>query len=60
MQLLAKYDEPVIISDDAHNKERITDHFTEAETMAHNCGIKSFYEPFKNTKAPPLFNENER
>lgn len=46
MQYLAEYNVPVIISDDAHNIERLGDHFAETEEMAKSLGIKTFYEPF--------------
>ena len=51
LKMLAKYDVPVIISDDAHNKERIADRFDAAENLAIDAGIKNFYEPFEGTQS---------
>lgn len=45
MKLLAEYNIPVLISDDAHNAERLTDHFIQTEEMAKSCGIKNFWQP---------------
>ncbi|MBR2299486.1 MAG: histidinol-phosphatase HisJ family protein [Alphaproteobacteria bacterium] len=47
MGLLAKHKVPVIISDDAHNFERLGERFAEAEQMARDAGIKKFYDPFE-------------
>ena len=58
MQYLEKYDVPVIISDDAHNVERLGDHFSETEEMAKSFGIKTFYEPFTPTQNMYLPKEN--
>lgn len=55
LNLLAQYHVPVIISDDAHNKERIADGFDKAEEIAHKVGIKDFYQPFEEQKAPFSF-----
>ena len=46
LKLFAEYDVPVIISDDAHNFERLGDRFDEAEKMALEAGVKNFYDPF--------------
>lgn len=46
LKLLAEYNIPVILSDDAHNSGRLGDHFEEAEKMAKDIGIKKFYNPF--------------
>lgn len=45
MRLLAQYNIPVLISDDAHNTERLTEHFELTEQIAQNCGIKNFWKP---------------
>ena len=45
MRLLAEYKIPVLISDDAHNIERLTDHFEQTEQMAKSYGIKNFWQP---------------
>lgn len=47
LSLLAEYNVPVIISDDAHNVERLGDNFKKAEELAQKAGIKTFYDPFK-------------
>ncbi len=45
LKLFAAYDIPVLISDDAHAKERIGDMFEKAEAIAHTAGIKKFCDP---------------
>ncbi len=45
LALLAENNVPVIISDDAHNIERLGDKFDEVEKMAREIGIKKFYDP---------------
>jgi len=47
LNLLAEYEVPVILSDDAHNVERLGDSFDKAHQMALDAGIKSFYDPFR-------------
>ena len=50
MKLLAEYNVPVLISDDAHDSARLADHFEQTEQMAKNYGIKNFWKPL-NTQA---------
>lgn len=45
MKLLAEYNVPVLISDDAHDSKRLTDHFEQTEQMAKDCGIKNYWKP---------------
>lgn len=61
MKMLAEYDVPVLLSDDAHKKENITAGFAVAEMMAKECGIKNFANPFKAKHRLPVmrFNKNE-
>lgn len=51
MQMLGERNVAVIISDDAHHKDRLGEHFTETEIMAKSAGITSFYEPCKTQNA---------
>ncbi len=60
MKLLADYQIPVIISDDAHNAGRLGDHFKEAESMAKKLGIVHFYDPFKRPHSPVLNKKNSQ
>ena len=61
LSLFAKYDVPVIISDDAHNVERLGDRFDEAFEMAKQCGIRHFYDPFAGQNDDfSLFKEQNR
>lgn len=46
LNLLAEYKVPVILSDDAHNVERLGDSFDKAHQMALDAGIKNFFDPF--------------
>ena len=50
MKMLAEYDVPVLLSDDAHKKENITAGFAKAEAMAKECGIKNFTNPLEGKK----------
>ena len=43
MQMIANEGITVLLSDDAHNTERLGDDFDRAYKMAQNCGIKNFY-----------------
>ena len=43
LKMLPKYNIPVIISDDSHNVSQIGRHFEEAENLAKECGITSFF-----------------
>jgi len=53
LKLLAQYKIPVIISDDAHNIERLGDHFNQAEMLVRQTDINLFdlsdYEKRKYT-----------
>lgn len=50
LNLLAEYNVPVILSDDAHNKKRLGDGFKKAEQLAYEAGIHRFYNPFESDK----------
>lgn len=50
MKLLAEYDVPVLLSDDAHHKNNITSGFIKAEKMAKECGINNFCNPLESKK----------
>ena len=58
MELLAEYNIPVLISDDAHDSKRLTDHFEQTEQMAKNCGIKNFWKPL-NTQVLNLKKQHD-
>lgn len=58
LNLLAEYKVPVILSDDAHNVERLGDSFDKAHQMALDTGIKNFFDPTENTLFPALKNKN--
>ena len=58
LNLLAEYKVPVILSDDAHNVERLGDSFDKAHQMALDTGIKNFFDPTDNTLFPALKNKN--
>lgn len=45
MKMLAEYNIPVLLSDDAHKKENITCKFAKAEQIAKECGIVNFLTP---------------
>lgn len=47
MKMLAEYNVPVLLSDDAHKKENITAGFDNAEKIAKECGIKNFRNPLE-------------
>jgi len=51
MKMLAEYDVPILLSDDAHKRENITAGFDRAETMARDCGIKNFRNPLEGKKS---------
>lgn len=55
MKILAMMDIPVLISDDAHTVAQLGNHFQQAEDMAKNNGIKTFWNPFKKETNLPLF-----
>ncbi len=59
LSLLAQYNVPVIISDDAHDVGRLGDQFDKAEQMAHELGIKKFYDPFEAPAQFSLMNDRE-
>ena len=54
MKMLAEYDIPILLSDDAHKKENITAGFETAETMARECGITNFRNPLERKHSPLL------
>lgn len=60
LKMLAESKVPVIISDDAHNVERLGDRFEAAQQMALNTGIQSFYNPFKKDLSPFLLNSRQK
>ena len=45
MQMLAKENIPVIISDDAHATKQLGLNFEKTQQMAEECGIKTFKRP---------------
>ena len=54
MEMLAEYDIPVLLSDDAHKKENITAGFAKAEKIAREFGVSNFINPLKNKDCLPL------
>ena len=50
MKMLAEYDIPVLLSDDAHKKENVTAGFAKAEEIARECGIKNFGNPLERKR----------
>lgn len=50
MKMLAEYNVPVLLSDDAHKKENIGAGFIKAEEMARKCGVENFYNPLEKQK----------
>lgn len=50
MKLLAEYDIPVLLSDDAHKRENITAGFAKATEIAQECGIEKFANPLENKR----------
>lgn len=58
--MLAENKVPVIISDDAHNVERLGDRFETAQQMALDAGIQSFYNPFQKGLSPFLLNTPQK
>ncbi len=55
MQMLAKENIPVIISDDAHNINQLGWHFEETKEQALQCGIKTFKRPENLQEKIPSF-----
>lgn len=60
LKMFAECGVPVIISDDAHNFERLGDMFENAEQMAHEAGIQKFYDPFEIKKKMLFEKKKER
>ena len=61
IKLLSEYNIPIILSDDAHNVERIGDKFLETEKLAQSFNIQNFYElPFIKQKYSVMQKYNER
>lgn len=52
LKMLTECNVPVIISDDAHNVERLGDRFETAQQMALDAGIQRFYDPFPKQTFP--------
>lgn len=51
MQKLAKENIPVVLSDDAHSAEQLSNFFERATDLAKECGVSYFVKPFeKNQK----------
>lgn len=59
LNLLAEYKVPVILSDDAHNVERLGDSFDKAHQMALDAGIKNFFDPFLKKSFLRAENKNQ-
>lgn len=58
MRMLAEYDIPVLLSDDAHKKENITAGFFKAQEIAEECGITNFCNPLEKDRKMPFVRFN--
>ena len=58
MKMLAEYDVPVLLSDDAHQKENITAGFFKAQKIAEECGITNFCNPLEKDRKMPFVRFN--
>ena len=59
LRLLAEYNVPVILSDDAHNAGRLGQDFQKAHEMAVEAGIHNFFDPFTPPFRTSLTKKNQ-